>query len=81
MLKPKQIMPGLYLFQDTCNVYVLVCEQCSIAIDFGSGQWLKTLSQLNLPPLKHVYLTHHHADQCAGLAGLGRKRSFIVHVP
>jgi len=81
MLKPKQMMRGLYQFKDTCNVYVLAFEKCSIAIDFGSGKWIKALSQLNLPPLKHVYLTHHHADQCEGLIELGSKRPFIVHAP
>ncbi len=69
MARWKQLLPGLFLIADTCNVYVVVGEKESIAIDFGSGKWLAELKKRKLPPLKRVYLTHHHVDQCQGLAG------------
>ncbi len=80
MSRPIELMPGLYRFEDTCNVYVFACDDGSVAIDFGSGKWRTALPGLGLPPLKHVYLTHHHADQCEGLQR-GGKRSFTVHAP
>lgn len=76
----RQIMPGLYLFEDTCNVYVVCDEHQAIAIDFGSGGWLKAAAAMNLPPISRVYLTHHHPDQCAGLLNMEPGR-FEIHAP
>ncbi len=80
MKKPKQILPGLYQFFDTCNVFVICRDNGSLAIDFGSGEWLEEFEKLNLPPLEKVLITHHHADQCQGLL---KKRSwpFEIHAP
>ena len=77
---PEELMPGLFRFEDTCNVYVLCGDKSSIAIDFGSGQWLAAFKALDRPPLEQVFLTHHHADQCAGLAGR-KKWPFTIHAP
>ena len=74
----EQILPGLFRIPDTCNVYVVAGRESSIAIDFGSGRWLPRLPELGLPPLAHLFLTHHHADQCSGLLEL-RTRRFCVH--
>jgi glyoxylase-like metal-dependent hydrolase (beta-lactamase superfamily II) len=67
-----QLLSGLHRFEDTCNVYVVVADdgRSSAAIDFGSGEWLAEAARLGLPPLRHVFLTHHHADQCRGLSHL-----------
>lgn len=73
-----EVLPGLYLFEDTCNVYVVCGEHESLAIDFGSGGWLDVAEQMSLPPIKHILLTHHHADQCNGLA-LRRPADATVH--
>lgn len=79
-LQHTQLLPGLHLFADTCNVYVVVDGDQSIAIDFGSGTWLEKARQLGLPAVSHVYLTHHHPDQCAGLAHTSLA-DCIVHAP
>ena len=80
MMVIDQLLPGLFRFEDTCNVYVFECGDCSVAVDYGSGAWRSALRGLGLPPLRHVYLTHHHVDQCDGLRRGGR-RSFTVHAP
>jgi glyoxylase-like metal-dependent hydrolase (beta-lactamase superfamily II) len=71
-MKTQRLLPGLHRFEDTCNVYVIVADdgRSSAAIDFGSGEWLAEAARLGLPPLRHVFLTHHHADQCHGLGHL-----------
>jgi glyoxylase-like metal-dependent hydrolase (beta-lactamase superfamily II) len=77
---PVELLRDLYLFRDTCNVYVLRCGEAGLAVDFGSGAWLKHLPALGVRRLEHVLLTHHHVDQCRGLqsrAGRGRR----VHAP
>lgn len=79
-LNPRQIMPNLWRFEDTCNVYVFNFNGHGLAIDFGSGKWLKHLAATGISRLDHVLLTHHHAGQCAGL--LSRKTwHFAVHAP
>lgn len=76
----KRLMKDIWVFRDTCNVYVIKTGCRAVAVDFGSGRWLKHLSALGIAGIDHVLLTHHHADQCAGLQMPG-KRLFAVHAP
>ncbi len=39
----EELLPGLFRFQDTCNVYVLRQGEEGLAVDFGGGAWLKAL--------------------------------------
>lgn len=79
-IRHEQLLPGLYRFEDTCNVYILCQHGRAIVIDYGSGAWRKAAAALNLPPIERVYLTHHHADQCAGLER-ETDLPFTVHAP
>lgn len=74
------LSPHLWRIEDTCNVYVLRDGDRGIAIDFGSGAWRSELAALGIARLEHVFLTHHHADQCAGLA-TARPPETMVHAP
>lgn len=78
--KLEQISTDLWRIEDTCNVYILKCGDKALAVDFGSGAWLKELPSLGIKRLTDVIVTHHHSDQCAGLDGSGR-RPFVVHAP
>ncbi len=75
-----ELHAGLHLFRDTCNVYVMSDANESVVVDFGSGRWVAAAAEMGLPPLSHVYLTHHHADQCSGLLRL-KSWPFTVHAP
>lgn len=75
-----ELAPGLHRFTEGCNVYVICDEHESIAIDFGSGRWLETAASLKLPPIRRVYLTHHHPDQCEGLLNVA-PGTFEIHAP
>ncbi|MCE9612729.1 MAG: MBL fold metallo-hydrolase [Lentisphaerae bacterium] len=74
------LLPGLWLYPDTCHVYVLKFGRDAVAVDFGSGRWMKDLPALGIDRVSDVFLTHHHADQCAGLEPR-RTRPFTVHAP
>lgn len=76
----EQLLPGLYLFRDMCNVYVVVRGESAIAVDFGSGAWLDDLPALGVRQLEHVLLTHAHDDQCAGFAQRD-DWPFAIHAP
>ena len=69
----QQIVPGLYRFQDCCNVYVLKDKDEAILIDFGSGRVLDSLADIGVKRVRWVLHTHHHREQCQGDAVLKRK--------
>lgn len=75
-----ELLPGLWRIEDTCNVYVLKTGDAAVAIDFGSGRWLRHLPAMGIRRLTDVFLTHHHADQCAGLLAKS-VWPFAVHAP
>lgn len=76
----QQILKDLFLVRDTCNVYLLRRGDRAVAIDFGSGAWIDGLPGLGVRGLDHVLLTHHHVDQCSGLAAR-RPPDCTVHAP
>jgi glyoxylase-like metal-dependent hydrolase (beta-lactamase superfamily II) len=61
------IAPGVSLFRDTCNVYVLAAGGEAILVDFGDGDVLDHLVELGVERVTDVLLTHHHRDQLGGL--------------
>ena len=48
----------LFIYRDSCNVYLLRYGERAIAIDFGTGRWLSHLDQIGVAQLEHVVLTH-----------------------
>ena len=70
----EQILPGLFCFRDTCNVYVLKDGDEAVLIDFGSGRVLDELGHIGVRKVRWVVHTHHHREQCQGDFVLKRKR-------
>jgi glyoxylase-like metal-dependent hydrolase (beta-lactamase superfamily II) len=64
--RPQQLSENLYLFEDTCNVYVVRDGNACVLIDFGSGKILDHLSELGVSRADWILHTHHHRDQCQG---------------
>ncbi len=64
--KPRKLTENLYLFEDTCNVYVVRDGSSAVLIDFGSGKILDHLKDLGVTRIDWVLHTHHHRDQCQG---------------
>ena len=65
-----QILPHLYCFEDTCNVYVLEQDGRALIIDCGSGRVGGELSRIGASTLEWILFTHHHRDQCSGAGDL-----------
>lgn len=62
--------PDLYLWTDTCNVYVLKDGSSALLIDLGDGSVLDHLAELGVKEVDWVLFTHHHREQCQGFPRL-----------
>jgi glyoxylase-like metal-dependent hydrolase (beta-lactamase superfamily II) len=67
MVVRASVDPGVALFRDTCNVYVLRAGGDAVLVDFGDGDVLDHLDELEVQRVTDVLLTHHHRDQLGGL--------------
>ncbi|HOC00924.1 MAG TPA: MBL fold metallo-hydrolase, partial [Verrucomicrobiota bacterium] len=62
--------PDLYRWTDTCNVYVLRDGDAALLIDLGDGSVLDHLRGIGVSRVEWVLFTHHHREQCQGVARL-----------
>jgi glyoxylase-like metal-dependent hydrolase (beta-lactamase superfamily II) len=63
----KLILPNVYLFPDSCNVYAIVAPEGVLIVDAGAGAWLDHLAELPAP-VKALACTHFFRDHAAGAA-------------
>ena len=69
-------LPDLFVWSDTCNVYVLREGDAAMLIDLGDGSVLDHLKDIGVKRIEWVLFTHHHREQCQGaprLMGTGAK--------
>jgi len=70
------LSPDLFIWTDTCNVYVLRDEDAALLIDLGDGSVLDRLPEIGVPHVDWVLFTHHHREQNLGgprLRGTGTR--------
>ncbi|HYG33401.1 MAG TPA: MBL fold metallo-hydrolase, partial [Clostridia bacterium] len=65
-----QRYPDLFLWTDTCNVYVVRDGETALLIDLGDGSVLDHLGELGIKRVEWVLFTHHHREQCQGFSRL-----------
>ena len=53
----------LFLYRDSCNVYLLRYGDRGLVIDFGTGAWIDQLGEVGIDALDAVVLTHAHRAQ------------------
>ncbi|WP_274362975.1 MBL fold metallo-hydrolase [Paenibacillus thermotolerans] len=63
----RQLSEHLFLYQDTCNVYVIKSGAEAVLVDFGDGGVLGALHGIGVERVSAVLMTHHHRDQGQGL--------------
>jgi glyoxylase-like metal-dependent hydrolase (beta-lactamase superfamily II) len=61
---------NLFVWTDTCNVYVLRDGDAAVLIDLGDGSVLDHLGEIGVRRVEWVLFTHHHREQCQGVAKL-----------
>ncbi len=75
----KSILPDVFMFEDSCNVYAINGPEGCAIIDSGTGLWLEHLHQLPQRP-RALLCTHFFRDHSAGAAEAAR-RGIPVFVP
>ncbi len=68
----QQPLPGVLLWQDTCNVYVLKHEDAALVINLGDGSVLEHLAEIGVKRIEWVLTTDHHRELCQGAPKLDR---------
>src|SRR6187455_655992 len=72
--------PDLYVWTDTCNVYVIRDGESALLIDLGDGSVLDHLADIGVRQVDWVLFTHHHREQCQGAPKL-KGRNAKIGVP
>ena len=75
MVDPK-LDQDLFVWTDTCNVYVVRDGAAALLIDLGDGSVLEHLREIGVTRVEWVLFTHHHREQCQGaprLQGTGAR--------
>jgi glyoxylase-like metal-dependent hydrolase (beta-lactamase superfamily II) len=62
--------PNLFVWTDTCNVFVIRDQDAALLIDLGDGSVLDHLSEIGVHMVEWILFTHHHREQCQGAARL-----------
>ena len=74
-----EILPKIWRFHDSCNVYAIEGDGGMLIIDAGTGKWLESLDALPMPPIA-LLCTHYFRDHSAG-AARAAERGIPVYVP
>jgi len=65
-----QLAPDVFVWTDTCNVYVVRAGDAALLIDLGDGSVLDQLPSIGVETVEWVLFTHHHREQCQGASRL-----------
>jgi glyoxylase-like metal-dependent hydrolase (beta-lactamase superfamily II) len=74
-----EVVPGVLLFRDSCNVYAVQGPEGCLLVDAGTGLWLDHLDELPVEPVV-LACTHFFRDHSAG-AVRACERGIPVFVP
>jgi len=72
------IHPDLFVWTDTCNVYVLRDGDSAVLIDFGDGSVVDHLKDIGVQQVEWVLLTHHHREQLQGIGRIDRSQTKVA---
>ena len=70
--------PDIFLWTDTCNVWVLRDGAAALLINLGDGSALDHLNEIGVKRVEWVLLTDHHRELCQGIARLDRKMTQLA---
>jgi glyoxylase-like metal-dependent hydrolase (beta-lactamase superfamily II) len=80
MAEWQQVLPGVLMWPDSCNVYAITGPDGVLIVDAGTGEWIDHVGELPGRPLA-LACTHFFRDHCAGAARAARELGLHVLVP
>jgi len=73
-----KLHPDLFVWTDTCNVYVMRSGESALLIDLGNGSVLAHLAEIGVKRVEWILFTHHHREQCQGIGLVDRSVTKIA---
>ncbi|WP_425618278.1 MBL fold metallo-hydrolase [Anatilimnocola sp. NA78] len=73
-----KLHPDLFVWIDTCNVYVLRDGDSALLFDLGDGSVLKHLAEIGVKRVEWILFTHHHREQCQGIDLVDRQATKVA---
>lgn len=58
--------PDLFVWGDTCNVYVIRDHDTALLINLGDGSILDHIPEIGVKRIEWILFTDHHREQCQG---------------
>jgi glyoxylase-like metal-dependent hydrolase (beta-lactamase superfamily II) len=80
MAEWRQILPGVLMWPDSCNVYAIAGPEGTLIVDAGTGEWIDHVAELPARPVA-LACTHFFRDHCAGAVRAARELGLRVLVP
>ena len=80
MAEWQQVMPGVLMWPDSCNVYAITGPDGILIVDAGTGEWIDHVDELPGRPVA-LACTHFFRDHSAGAARAARELGIPVWVP
>lgn len=71
-------LPNLFVWTDSCNVYVLRDGEAALLINLGDGSVLDHLAEIGVRQVEWVLFTDHHREQTQGGARLPATQAKIA---
>jgi glyoxylase-like metal-dependent hydrolase (beta-lactamase superfamily II) len=70
--------PDVFVYTDTCNVYVLRDGESAILFNLGDGGALDHLAGIGVKNVEWVLFADHHREQCQGIGHVDRSTTKIA---
>lgn len=70
--------PDLFMYADTCNVFVLRDGAAAILFNLGDGGVLDHLGEIGVHRVNWIIFTDHHREQCQGIGRVNRAQTQLA---
>lgn len=79
MIQPaSDAWPNIFVYRDTCNVYLLREGDSAILFNLGDGSVLDHLKEIGVKNIEWVVFSDHHREQCQGADRLDRNTTKLA---
>jgi glyoxylase-like metal-dependent hydrolase (beta-lactamase superfamily II) len=70
--------PNVFIYRDTCNVYILRESDSAILFNLGDGTVLDHLKEIGVKKIEWILFTDHHREQCQGISRIDRANTKVA---